>query len=498
MKQWTRTVATSLCLSALLPLSAFAGNKHNPKLSDDAASAPSGNVDVIIQYKKDPGAVEEAKLAGHNGKLRVRLHSIHAHAATLSQSELEALAADPNVSYISVDRPLRSHAAASTAPVCISHPEYTTEPINAPQVWQAGFIGTGIGVAVIDSGITAVDDLSVTTIIPGPKHYRIVYQASFVPAAAPAKPGAPPAPPVGPGAGGDACPVPLAPSQNAQSNVDPNFPLLTNTAAYLTFVGPNNISDMYGHGTHVAGLIAGNGTDSSAPNDFRTFYGTAPNANLIDLQALDSTGSGTDSSVIAAIEAAISLKNTYNIRVINLSLGRPIWESYTQDPLDQAVEQAWKAGIVVVAAAGNAGRDLNANPEGYGTVEAPGNDPYVITVGAINTMGTPGLGDDIMASYSSKGPTFIDHIAKPDLVAPGNLVISLQTPTDALGQQQPDLRHLQQLLSERRSRPTEEGLHRLLPPQRHKHVRRGRQRGRRRPSSRPSPPSPPTRSRPSS
>ena len=102
---------------------------------------------------------------------------------------------------------------------------------------------------------------------------------------------------------------------------------------------------------------------------------------------LDQTGSGSDSTVIAAIEQAIALKKTYNIKVINLSLGRPIWESYTVDPLCQAVEQAWKAGITVVVAAGNDGRDQNFNAEGYGTIEAPGNDPYVITVGAMNTKG---------------------------------------------------------------------------------------------------------------
>jgi Subtilase family len=92
--------------------------------------------------------------------------------------------------------------------------------------------------------------------------------------------------------------------------------------------------------------------------------------------------------------------------------------------LCQAVEAAWKAGIVVVVAAGNDGRDTSVN--GYGTITAPGNDPYVITVGAMNTMGTPDRSDDVMTTYSSKGPTAIDHIVKPDLVAPGNRVISLQ------------------------------------------------------------------------
>src|SRR6185369_8902608 len=86
-----------------------------------------------------------------------------------------------------------------------------------------------------------------------------------------------------------------------------------------------------------------------------------------------------------------------------------------------------RAGIVVVVAAGNDGRDNSAGTNGYGTINAPGNDPYVITVGAMNTKGTPDRADDVPASYSSKGPTLIDHFAKPDLVAPGNRIVSLQT-----------------------------------------------------------------------
>jgi serine protease AprX len=129
--------------------------------------------------------------------------------------------------------------------------------------------------------------------------------------------------------------------------------------------------------------------------------------------------------VISAIQRAIQLKNTYNIRIINLSLGRRVQESYTQDPLCQAVEQAWRAGIVVVVAAGNFGRDNSMNTNGYATITAPGNDPYVITVGAMSTHGTSSLGDDTMASYSSKGPTVVDHVVKPDLVAPGNRVVTL-------------------------------------------------------------------------
>ena len=189
-----------------------------------------------------------------------------------------------------------------------------------------------------------------------------------------------------------------------------------------SFVAGLSADEMYGHGTHVAGIIAGIGKDSS-----KQYRGLAPAAKIVNLRALNDSGQGTDSAVIDAINRAIALKTTYGIRVINLSLGRPIMESYTTDPLCQAVEAAWKAGIVVVVAAGNLGRDNTYGTQGYATILSPGNDPYVITVGAMKTLGTATRGDDLIASYSSKGPTMINHIVKPDLVAPGNIITSGST-----------------------------------------------------------------------
>ena len=124
-----------------------------------------------------------------------------------------------------------------------------------------------------------------------------------------------------------------------------------------SFVG-GDTNDEFGHGTHVAGIAVGtdNVTTVSA-NRTRGFGGVATDANIINLKVLNASGVGTDASVIAGIDAAIALKSKYNIRVINLSLGRPITQSYKTDPLCQAVEAAWKAGIVVVVAAGNDGRD---------------------------------------------------------------------------------------------------------------------------------------------
>ena len=173
--------------------------------------------------------------------------------------------------------------------------------------------------------------------------------------------------------------------------------------------GDSRTVDAYGHGTHVAGILAGDGGKSTGLLYTRTFLGIAPGSKIVNLRVLDSEGRSTDSTVIAAIGRAIELKDTYGIRVINLSLGRPIFESYKKDPLCQAVERAWKAGIVVVVAAGNQGRNNMFGTDGYGTILSPANDPYVITVGAMSDMSTSNRSDDQLASYSSKGPAVVDH-----------------------------------------------------------------------------------------
>ena len=170
-----------------------------------------------------------------------------------------------------------------------------------------------------------------------------------------------------------------------------------------SFVG-GTAADAYGHGTHVAGIVGGNGAASAGIGFTRTFQGIAPQVNLINLRVLDANGVGTDSAVIAAIERAIELKSAYNIRVMNLSLGRPVFESFASDPLCIAVEAAWKAGIVVVVSAGNNGRDNSRGNQGYGTITSPGNDPYVITVGAMKAEGTPQRADDQIAQLQLEGP----------------------------------------------------------------------------------------------
>lgn len=348
-----------ISLLGIAVLTAGVALAEHPKMARGLETiSPTENVDVIVQYKHTPGFAQHQKLGRVGGTHKGDLHLISGDVVSMPASSLATLADDPDVAFIAPDRPVKGML------------DLTVAAVNGNVAAQLGWTGTGIGVAVIDSGIDNHPDLLKS----------IVYSASFV-------------------------------------------------------TGPR--SDHYGHGTHVAGIIGGSGASSHGKSFTRTFVGIAPDVNLIDLQALDQDGSGTDSSVIAAIQQAIQLKSKYNIRVINLSLGRPVFESYTVDPLCQAVEAAWKAGIVVVVAAGNNGRDNSAGTNGYGTITAPGNDPYVITVGAMKTMGTPSRNDDLIASYSSKGPTLFDHIVKPDIVAPGNRVASLLSSKSKLDTEYP-------------------------------------------------------------
>ncbi|HTW63124.1 MAG TPA: S8 family peptidase [Bryobacteraceae bacterium] len=353
-KAW-RGVA--LLLSLALAGSALADNsKISPDLQPLLSNQP-GEINVIVQYNSLPQTCLSSGLLAAlpclvGGVVNTVFTLINAVAGTISTANIVSLSDQANVRYISLDRSLSASL------------DYSAAGVDAPLAWNLGWDGTGIGIAVIDSGIYPHPDL-----LSAGGQSRIVYRKTFI--------------------GG---------VQN----------------------------DDFGHGTHVAGIIAGSGATSNVPGSFHVLRGIAPNANLLDLRVLDQNGLSNDSVVIAAIQAAVQLKNQYNVRVMNLSLGRPIYESCTLDPLCEAAESAWQNGIVVVAAAGNLGRN------GYATVLSPGNSPHAITVGAMKTEGTYTPNDDMIASYSSKGPTYIDLTVKPDLVAPGNLVVSLLAPGSTL------------------------------------------------------------------
>jgi serine protease AprX len=191
----------------------------------------------------------------------------------------------------------------------------------------------------------------------------------------------------------------------------------------VSWEGPST-GDPYGHGTHVAGIIGGNTTAAKYVTSAYT-GGSAPNVNLIDVRVLGSNGMGYTSDVIAGIDWTIANRALHGIRVINLSLGHAVFESSASDPLCLAVRRATDAGIVVVASAGNYGQTSTGAPI-LGGITSPGNSPYAITVGAIDTAATLTRSDDRVAPYSSRGPTAIDLAIKPDVVAPGTRLVSLE------------------------------------------------------------------------
>ena len=357
-----------LVLALLAPLSLFADNsKISPDLQNSSSTSQQ---QVVVQYA--PGT--QLSCSGLLGLLGCAVNDVlKLGGAILGQLPLvNGLVASLDYNgIVSLSNQSNVVYISKDRPLTPFF-DNAAPAVNASAAWQSNYTGAGIGVALIDSGVNSHLDLFTTGLLP---ISRVVYNQSFVP-------------------------------------------------------GDSSSADAYGHGTHIAGLIGGNGANSTGLLYFQNFKGIAPKANIVNLRVLDANGSASDSTVIAAISQAISLKSKYNIRVINLSLGRGVFESYRQDPLCRAVEQAWRNGIVVVVAAGNNGRYLPTS--GYSTVTSPGNDPYVLTVGSMKPMGTPERTDDLIASYSSKGPTVLDHVVKPDVVAPGNLLVSTETSNTTL------------------------------------------------------------------
>jgi serine protease AprX len=193
-------------------------------------------------------------------------------------------------------------------------------------------------------------------------------------------------------------------------------------AHWVDLVEPDAVrpSDPFGHGTHVAGIIAGRRISVRDPGEKRHYGGMAPAAEIVSVRVLDSRGHGRVSDVMAGIEWVLAHGKELDIRILNLSLGGPSRDPASQDPLVQACEAAWRAGLLVVVSAGNLGRET----PGYGGITSPGNSASVLTVGAL-------AGDGMAyhsASYSSRGPTRFDGFVKPDLLAPGDQLVSLRSP----------------------------------------------------------------------
>jgi serine protease AprX len=211
------------------------------------------------------------------------------------------------------------------------------------------------------------------------------------------------------------------------TGVTPNPNLGTRLLARVDLTRERDGIDHFGHGTHMAGVIAGDGTTTLG-----AYEGSAPETRLVSVKVAGWDGATDVSTVIAGLQWVVSNRARFNIRVVNLAWGTDATQGYGVDPLDRAVERAWAAGLVVVVSAGNQG-------PAAGTIAKPADDPFVITVGAADTNGTGSDLDDTIAPFSSAGPT-ADGRAKPDVLAPGVSIVSDRAPGSTIDAFRPTAR----------------------------------------------------------
>ncbi len=307
------------------------------KISDDLRSqmnsyhAPETKASVILQLNAPASGQLNALFQRNGVRIKGQFENFNSFAVELPVNVIEELALYSEVEFVSQDAQVQSlggHLSQTTGTDAVRN-------MLAPTSTVSGLDGTGIGIAIIDSGIYT----SHRELIDSSGKLRTVYNQDFT--------------------------------------------------------GEGTTKDIYGHGTHVASIAAGNSYVSSG-----AYIGIAPNAKLINLRVLNSQGTGTTSALLNALNWIYSNRTntTYNIKVVNMSLGAPAINSYKNDPLCQAVRKLVDAGIVVVAAAGNDGKSATGQKQ-YGTIHSPGNEPSAITVGASNTYGTNSRADDGMARF---------------------------------------------------------------------------------------------------
>ncbi len=350
---WRLALAAAVALVALLAM-----GSGNPQGQDKVhgavyswAQAHRGReIPVIVQTKGPDGdVISDVQRLG--GTVTQDFDIIPGFAARVPPQSLGPLAGLDQVNVISLDAPLVSTGFVDVTKLASVYPF----AVNADKVWGAATprTGAGVTVAVIDSGVSQGN-------------------ADF---------------------------------QNSLGQSRFKFDAVVNP-------GATNPNDPYGHGTHVAGIIGGDG-DLAAGK----YVGIAPDVNFIDVKTADDTGAASVSAAISGLQWVYNNKDAYGIRVANLSFHSSVAQSYKSDPIDAAVEALWFRGVVVVAAAGNMGSAPDA------VSYAPANDPFVVVVGAVDDLGTASQADDVVTTWSSRGLTQ-DGITKPDVVAPGRYIVS--------------------------------------------------------------------------
>jgi serine protease AprX len=349
-------IAALILPSLLIGPASVAEAKAQPALLAMAERQPEATVRVIAQ-KSGPSADIAAATRSLGGVVLKELSIIDAYVAEMEASAAVRLAADPAVRWVSLDGPVESTAwsfgGTTESTACEGCPANTyLDTLNVRRVWQMGYDGQGVGVAVIDSGIDMTTDF-------GLFGWRVTRR--------------------------------------------------------ITFVDDFELVDMAnGHGSHVAGIIGGDGRLSAG-----RYTGVAPGVNLYSLRVSRADGSTSEADVVEALQWVYDNRDSTNIRVVNLSLNSTTEGSYHNSPINAAAEILWLNGIVVIASAGNTDETL-----GYDSIKAaPANDPFVITVGASLEQGTADRGDDTIAGFSAMGKT-LDGYIKPDILAPGKDIIS--------------------------------------------------------------------------
>lgn len=359
-------IAAVVAAMALLPGTTAATTQWAGIAADSATAAaefrpaPAGSYLV----RAEPGQLPAVKtlIARHGPRPTRELRIINAVAVTLPAGEARALRADPRVLSVTPDAPVRL-LSSTYVPGQDVNSQYSLGQMVGSRGWWNKYTGAGVDVALVDSGVTPVVGLA----DPG----KIVNGPDLTPE-----------------------------SQNP---------------------GTRSL-DTYGHGTFLAGIIAGHDpgiNPATNQGNSTVFLGVAPAARIVSVKVADAHGNSDVSQVIAGIDWVVQHAHDpgLNIRVLNLSFGTNSSQAYTLDPLAYAVEVAWRAGVAVVTSAGNSGASS-------GRLTDPALDPYVIAVGADDLNGTPSITDDTIPAFSSRG----DGIRNPDLVAPGAHLQSLRVP----------------------------------------------------------------------
>jgi serine protease AprX len=312
--------------------------------------------------------------AATGGRVRLDLPIVDGVSARIPDDRVAGLRAQPGVRAVTADAAVAvSDVTTTDGTASYSTPAVVRQEVGATALEAAGKIGQGAVVALVDTGVTPVPDLA----------GRLVTDLA--------------------------------------NPVRANGP----TVSCIDFSGEGSCTDSYGHGTFMAGLIAGTGAQSGGVN-----RGVAPGARVLSIKIAGRDGSADVTKLLAAIQWAVSFRSTYGISVLNLSLGTASTAPYETDPLDFAVERAWSSGIAVVAAASNRGPTA-------GSISKPGDDPLVITAGAVDDHGTPATADDRSPDFTGRGPTAYYGLSKPDVVAPGAHVVSLNAPGSFIEQSAP-------------------------------------------------------------